>query len=151
VRSRNDTAATMYTLPQLGLGLAASGRYNEALRVFEDARRFGREHEVWPFLARAVSMSTGFHLDLFDFDGAEQAAEEARELAASSGFAPSRVSAGIDLLFCYTRRGDIARAEEQMVAVTEAVATTANWHGWLWRLRLAEARAELALARGRYA
>ena len=148
VRSTNSTAATMYAWPQLGLGLAASGRYNEATRVFEEARRFGREHEVWPFLARAVSMSTGFHLDLFDFVGAEQTAQEARELAASAGFAPSRVSAEIDLLFCYTRRREIAGAEKQLVTVAEAVATTANWHGWLWRLRLAEARAELALACG---
>ena len=147
VRSSNNTAATMYVLPHLGLALAASGRYNEALRVFEDARRFGREHEA-PFLARAVSMSTDLRLSLFDFEGAEQAAQEARELAASAGFNPTVVSAGIDLLFCYARRGDVARAEQLLGEVAEAVATTANWHGWLWRLRLAEARAEVALARG---
>ena len=89
-------------------------------------------------------------MDLFDFDCAEQTAEEARDLARSAGFAPSRVSAEIDLLFCYTRRREIGRAEQQLAAVAVAVATTANWHGWLWRLRLAEARAEVALARGAF-
>jgi tetratricopeptide (TPR) repeat protein len=93
-------------------------------------------------------MSTGFRLELFDFEGAEQLAEEARELSASSGFAPTGVSAGIDLLFCYARCGDVARGEKLLSTVAEAAATTANWHGWLWRLRLAQARAELALARG---
>jgi tetratricopeptide (TPR) repeat protein len=34
--------------------------------------------------------------------------------------------------------------------VTETVQKAAGSHGWLWRLRLAEARAELAFARGDY-
>jgi tetratricopeptide (TPR) repeat protein len=148
VRTRHDTSAIMWTLPHLGLALAASGRYAEAAKIFDEAREFGRAHEVWPLLARAVAMSVGFHLDAFDHAGAEQLAEEARDLARSAGFAPSEVSPGIDLLLSYARRGEVACAERLEPAVAEAVYTTGNWHGWLWKLRLAEAHAELALARG---
>jgi tetratricopeptide (TPR) repeat protein len=40
------------------------------------------------------------------------------------------------------------RAERLLPEIAHAVETTSNWHGWLWKLRLAEARAEIALARG---
>jgi ATP/maltotriose-dependent transcriptional regulator MalT len=64
--NRHYTVPTAIALPQLGLALAASGRYNEAEEVFDQSRQFGREYELWPFLARAMAMAAGFHLDLFD-------------------------------------------------------------------------------------
>jgi class 3 adenylate cyclase len=147
-RGVNDTLFTMYALSHLGLGLGASGRYEEAARTFDEARRFGREHEVGHFVARAVGMSVGFHVDVFDLDGAEALAEEARELARSASFPPTLVSAGVDLLLIFARRGEVGRAERLVDEVAEMAARVAGWHGWLWRLRLAQARAEVALARG---
>jgi hypothetical protein len=58
------------------------------------------------------------------------------------------VSGGLDLLLNYARRGDPARAEGLLPEVGAAVAGAQGAHGWLWRLRFAQARAELALARG---
>jgi hypothetical protein len=73
----------MYALSHLGLALAGSGRYGEAMQVFAEARQFGVEYEVGHFVPRAIAMSAGFHLDVFDFAGNEALAEEARDLARS--------------------------------------------------------------------
>jgi hypothetical protein len=45
-------------------------------------------------------------------------------------------------------RGEIGRAEQLLAQVAGTVETAAGFHGWLWRLRLVEARAEIAAARG---
>src|SRR5439155_3406123 len=144
-----DTSARMWALPHLGLALAGSGRYGEAISIFDEARRFGQEYGIWPLLARSISMSAGMHLDLFDYAENERISEEARELARSY-FAPTVVSAGIDLLLSFARRGEVRRAEERVNEVEVALENAAGWHGWLWKLRLAEARAEIALARGEW-
>ncbi len=149
-REANHTTATMFSLPHLGLALAGQGRYDEAMWVFEEARRFGREYGVDTLLARAIAISAGFHLDVWDFEGNEARAEEARDLARSLSFAPPAVSAGIDLLLNLARRQEVGRAEELIGEVAASVEKAAGWHGWLWRLRLAEARAEIALARGNW-
>jgi len=147
-RRANDASIMMYSLPHLGMALAARGRYGEAQAVFDEARRFGGEYAIHTLLARAIAMSSGYRLDLFDFAGAEALAREARELALSSNFAPPAASSGIDLLLNYARRGDVGQAEALLDEVAVAVEKAAGFHGWLWRLRLAQARAELALARG---
>jgi tetratricopeptide (TPR) repeat protein len=144
----NDTQVTTYSLPHLGLALVGKGNYAEGEQVFDEARRFAREYEVWPMLARAMAISAGYHLDIFDFAGHEAIAEEARELAGSVKFLPPFISASIDLLFNYIRRHEVGRAEQILKEVADKVEQAAGFHGWLWRLRLAEARAELALARG---
>jgi len=120
----------------------------EAVQEFNEARRFGREYEVWPLLARAIAMSAGFHLDVFDFAGNEALAEEARELGRSANFLPPVVSASLDLLLNFAQRQEVSRAEKLVDEVATVAQKTASFHGWLWRLRLAEARAEIALARG---
>ncbi|MDP8931228.1 MAG: hypothetical protein M3O70_22325, partial [Actinomycetota bacterium] len=147
-RGAHDTSAIMWHLPQLGLALTAEGRYGEALDAFDESRSFGQEYEVWPLLARAIAMSVGLHLDLLDFDTAEALATEARELALSTGFALTQVSAGLDLLFNLARRQEVGRADKLRHEVVEDVERAAGSHGWLWRLRFAQAEAELALARG---
>ena len=146
-RAANHTSALMWCLPHLGLARAARGEYDRAMQAFEEAHRFGREHAVTTLLARAVAMSAGFHLDVFDFAGNETLAEETRELARSFNFLPPAVSAGIDLLLNYARQHQIAQAERLIDEVAASAEGTAGFHGWLWRLRLAEARAEIALAR----
>jgi hypothetical protein len=47
----------------------------------------------------------------------------------------------------YARRDDPGRAERLQPEIQEAVANARGWHGWLFRLRLQQAYAELALAR----
>ena len=148
VRDMNHTSGIMWSLSHLGLALAGTGRYGEALTTFEEARRYGREHEVYSFLARAIAMSAGFHLDVFDFSVNEALVEEARELACLVNFAPSKVSASIDLLLNLARRHDCGRAEKVVTEAVQAAEATGGWHLWLWRIRLAEAQAEFALARG---
>jgi hypothetical protein len=101
-------------------------------------------------LARSIAISAGLHLDVWDFEANEALAEEARDLARSLSFAPPAVSAGIDLLLNFARRQEVGRAEALIGEVASAVERAAGWHGWLWSLRLAEARAEIALARGNW-
>ena len=148
-REANDVSWTMWSLPNLGLALAGTGRYAAAAQAFDEARRLGRTYGAETLLARALACSAGFRLDLFDFDGAEARSQEARELARSLDFTPPAVSAGIDLLLNYARRGDIAQTEGLLEEVAAGVAQAAGFHGWLWALRLAEARAEIALAQGK--
>ncbi len=149
-RHTSDTANMMFALPHFGHALAASGRYREAEQVFAEARRFGREYGVGPLLARAIAVSAGYHLDVFDFRGNETLAEEARDLARSFNFPPTLVSGGLDLLLNCARRREVGRAEALLAEVTVAVEKAAGWHGWIWRIRLAQAQAELALARDQF-
>jgi DNA-binding SARP family transcriptional activator/tetratricopeptide (TPR) repeat protein len=150
-RAANHTTATMFALPSLGLTLAACGRYDEAELVFAEAIRFGHEYGIGTLLARAISMSAGYHLDVLDFGGNEALAEEARELARSLSFTPPVISAGLDLMVNFARRHEVGRAEALIDEIAEIAHETTGWHGWLWKIRLAEARAEIALARGNFA
>jgi hypothetical protein len=146
-RASRDTTFIMYSLAHLGLNLTATGRYSEATQAFHEARTFGRKYGAIPMLARAIAMSAGLHLTLFDFEGAEALQAEACEVARSVGFVPPIVSAGIDTLFTFARRHEPGRAERLMQETAAAAASTTGWHQWLWQLRLTQARAELALAR----
>ena len=91
--------------------LAGCGFYAEAKAVFEEASQMGLKHEIWHFRARAIAMSAGFHLDVFDFEGNELLALEALEQARSAPFRPTEVSAMIDLIFNCVRRGRVSEAE----------------------------------------
>jgi tetratricopeptide (TPR) repeat protein len=147
-REAGDTDSSMLALQVLGLAYAGTGAYDQAWQVFDEAARFGRDYGVGPFLARATAMSAGFHLDVFDYEGHEAVAEEARDLARSFNFLPALTSAGIDLLLNLARRGEIGRASTLIDDVAGAVDKAKMWHGWLWDLRFTQARAELALAAG---
>lgn len=145
-----DVNTSIRALGNLGLALAGCGRYGDALATFERARSFGDTYGTGTFLARAIAMCGGVHLDLFDYAVARGLAEEARALAASLAFPLPVVSAGIDLMFNWARLGEAGRAEELIPEVEEAVAAAEGAHGWLWRLRFAQARAETAAARGNW-
>jgi class 3 adenylate cyclase/tetratricopeptide (TPR) repeat protein len=147
-RIGNDTTFTMYALPHLGLALAARGRYHEADALFEEARRFGTELGAAPLVARSIAMAAGPAADALDYQRAVDADHEAREMAQSLNFAPTAVSAAIDLLIVNARRGAPDADRELEAVVAESVGTIRNWHEWLWQLRFSLARAELALARG---
>ena len=146
-REANDTYNTIRALGDLGLALTAGGRYDEALQVFDEAQRFGREYGIAPMLARAIAMRGGLHLEVFDWAGAQALAEEARELGRSANFSLAVVSAGIDLLFNFVRRHELGPTEQLVDEIADAVRAASGAHGWLWKLRFAQARAELALAR----
>jgi DNA-binding winged helix-turn-helix (wHTH) protein len=146
-QASGDTTFIMYALTHVGLNMSAAGRYAEASKAFHEVRSFGRKYGALPMLARATAMAAGLHLILFDFESAEALQSEARELGRSVGFAPSIVSAGIDSLLTFARRHEPGRAAQLLEETAAAAASTADWHGWLWQLRLAQARAELALAR----
>jgi DNA-binding NarL/FixJ family response regulator len=150
-RDLSDMATLTFALGPLGLSLAASGRYREADEAFAEARQAGIQHGIDGYLvARAVSMSATPHLDLFDFDGALQIAQEASELGHRYSVRTT-VSAAIDCQVVHLRSGDLGRALEMLPRVrglvTDRMNARGTWlHGWLWSLRLAQIEAEVALA-----
>jgi hypothetical protein len=97
-----------------------------------------------------MSMSVAPLLSLGDLDGATRRAMEARELAHRVAFQPALVSAGIDLLLIYARSHDPGRAEALLAEVECAVQRASGWHAWKWRMRLSQARAELASAKSNW-
>jgi tetratricopeptide (TPR) repeat protein len=147
-RSTSDSSTVVRALGNLGIAQTAAGRYDEALRVFDEAQRLGKEYEVGTAMARAMAMRAGLHLELCDFARAEALTEEARDMGRSLNFSHPVISGGLDLMFNFVRRGDVGRAERLMDEVAEGVRKGAGAHGWLWKLRFAQAQAELALARG---
>jgi predicted ATPase/DNA-binding winged helix-turn-helix (wHTH) protein len=147
-RSSGESSALIYALTHYGLALAANGQYSEAATTFDEAREFARFCGAFPLLARATAMAAGWRLDVFDFQTAEALQCEAREIANEAAFVPSQASAGIDLLMSFARQGNPGRAEPLLPEVEEAVVKARGWHEWMFRMRLEQARAELALARG---
>jgi tetratricopeptide (TPR) repeat protein len=130
--------------------LTGMGRYREALDIFTQARQLGKEYRTMQWLGRAIEICAGLHLTLGDFVKAAKLSEEARELGRAVPFAPVVASSGIDLLFNFTRHGEIRAAEKLLSSVGEDVAQTRSFHGWLTRLRFAQAQAEFALGRGKW-
>lgn len=147
-RVSGDPPFLLYALQHLGLSLSGAGRFDEALQVFDEARAFGRRCGALPLLARATSMSVAPLLSLGDLSGAMARAFEARELAHRVAFEPPLVSAGIDLLMIFARQQDPGRAEPLLDQTAQAVQKASGWHAWKWSMRLSQARAELACARG---
>lgn len=152
-RELSDMATLTYALGPLGLSLAATGRYQEAEEAFAEARQVGNQYGIDGYLARAISMSATPHLDLFDFEGALEIAQEASDLGHRCNFVSATVSPAIDCVLIRLRSGDIGRAIETLPGVRKLVMDTVNapgtWlHGWLWNLRLAQTEAEMAFARG---
>jgi len=147
-RERGDSFVLMRALSNLGISLASRGRYSEALQIFEETQQFGREYDLGRPLARSIVMLGGVHLELYNYTTAQVITKEAMDLAASFNFPPPIISAKIDLLFNFARSGKVERTEALVNEVAEAVEQTSNWHGWLWKMRFAQAQAEISLARG---
>jgi class 3 adenylate cyclase/tetratricopeptide (TPR) repeat protein len=143
-----DTFLLLRALSNLGVSLASRGRYNEALQIFKEAEQVGRENDIGTALARSMVMLGGVHLELYDFKTAQAITEEGKEIATTLDFKAPLISANIDLLFNFARRGEVGEAQALIDEVEKPVEQTAGWHGWLWRIRLAQARAEISLAQG---
>ena len=149
-RAAKDTNTTIRTLGNLILAYSSTGRFRDAADSFTEARRFGEEFGTGPFLARAIAMYGGVQLELGEYAAAEALAEEAARLARHHKFSLPVISTGIDLMFNFARRGEPERARALVAGVEESVRAAQGAHGWLWRLRLATAIAEIALAQHRW-
>ena len=149
-RASNDPAFLLYALQHLGICLSGVGRYDEALLAFSEACSLGRDCGSSSLLARATSMSVAPLFSLSEFARATDRAMEARELARRAGFQPPLISAGIDLLLIYARTHDPGRAESLLVEIQQAVDSAGGWHAWKWKMRLFQARAELALSKNEW-
>jgi tetratricopeptide (TPR) repeat protein len=149
-RASTDPGFLLYALQHLGICLSGLGRYDEALLAFDEACAFGRQCGASALLARATSMSVAPLFSLGEFARAASRAMEAREIARGAAFDPPLTSAGIDLLFIYARTHDPGRAESLLVELGRAVDEAGNWHAWKWKMRLCQARAELAFSRGEW-
>lgn len=147
-RESRDPVPLVRAQGTLALALAATGRYDEAMRALATAEDEARRHRLDPWLARSIAIRGGLHLDLGDWEGAEKQAEEARMLSRSIGWPDTLAAATLDLLLNRTRRGMLEHVHDLARQVEEAAARTPPFHGWLWGLRLAQARAEVALALG---
>ncbi len=150
-RTAYDTSTVARAQGDLGCALMGSGRYAEALQVFTEGQAESREQGAVDWLARTTLMRGCLHLELFDFGGAEALAQEACGLSRSvRRVSHPQVSGGIDLLLIFARRGDLGRTEGLVDEVAARVASAQGSHGWLWKLRFAQAQAEIALASGHH-
>ena len=140
------------TGPVHALTLTGMGRHEEALPRFEEVIARGREFELVPRLtARALNMSSALYRDLFQLDEATRRNQEAAELGAAAGFANAVLQSGIDQLFTDLARGEVGRAEAQWPQLWNRTQDARGTHQWLMAGRLAEAKAEIALAKGDHA
>jgi tetratricopeptide (TPR) repeat protein len=134
------------------LTLTGMGRHEEALPRFDEVIARGREFELVPRMtARALNMSSALYRDLFQIDEAIRRNEEAAELGAAAGFANAVLQSGIDRLFTDLARGELGSAEARWPELWEQTQNTKGWHQWLMAGRLAEGKAEIALAKGDHA
>ena len=148
-RASQDPNFRVYALQHLAICLAGAGRYSGHV---EPSKKCGSSavgtascrcsHAAMPCLLESIfplALSTRLEL-----------ANEARKAARRISFPPPFGSAGIDLLTVFARSHDPGRADSMLDDVSKAVVAASGWHGWLWRLRLSQARAELALERGEW-
>src|SRR4029453_18396532 len=143
--------ALLRTGPVHALTLTGMGRHEEALPRFEELIAHGREFELVPRMtARALNMSSALYRDLFQLDEATRRNQEAAELGAATGFANAVLQSGIDQLFTDLARGEVGRAEVRWPELWDRTQNIKGTHQWLMAGRLAEARAEIALAKGDY-
>jgi DNA-binding CsgD family transcriptional regulator len=152
-RTAQDLNNTVVASGNLGLALTGGGRYIEALQSFALAREAARQlggAGVLNGLSRAVGMSAAVYMATFNFDLAEEVAEEARDLGNSINFLLPVVSESLDLMRIAIHRDKLASADALALQVEEKLDSGGIAHGLLWRIRLAEARAELALARNNW-
>ncbi len=149
-RGAFDNVTIMRGLSNLGMAFAGRGRYTEAFETLQEARAFGQTHSLGAWLARSISIEAGIHLDLFDFGRAEELALEAQERARASKFIVAMASPSIDRLFIFARTGHLSRADQVEHQLIQMLPSVTGPHVWLLALRLSQARAELALARGKF-
>jgi eukaryotic-like serine/threonine-protein kinase len=143
-----DASTQVILESNLGLTLSGLGRYEDADDSFERSCKLAQRFGLTTLLARSVSTSAGYRIDVYDYDEAERRANHAREVGRAIEFATPRVSAAIDLAAIAVRRGELDRALSILSEVREAINHGPGFHGWIWRGRVAVIYAEIFAARG---
>jgi class 3 adenylate cyclase/tetratricopeptide (TPR) repeat protein len=139
----------LFTAGQVALGLAGSGRPDEALAFLEPVVALGLEFgTILPFTARAVNILGGVLRDVQAFDDARARNEQGAELAARAAFPVAAVQSGVDLLFTDLAEGKVGQAQAAWPALWEAAQNLRGFHQWLVTGRLEAARAEISLRCG---
>jgi DNA-binding CsgD family transcriptional regulator len=135
----------------LGLALTSGGLYKDAIEAFgvvrEAARTEAGNAALLPVFLRGIGMSVLPHMATFDLARAQEIAEEVCGLGRSIDFIMPVISESIDLMNIATLRGELARADELAIEIEENIPLGHGAHGVLWPMRLAEARAKLAVTR----
>jgi tetratricopeptide (TPR) repeat protein len=134
----------------LGSANAAQGKYEEALRWYQQLNGYASAAEDTFWLARVSNYIGGIHLELFDLDAALRLYLEGHEVAQRLYPWPeprghSLVNAGLVHLL----QGEHSRAEAYFRRA-EALLEVDTWVRWRWHIALLRAFGELALAQGRH-
>jgi class 3 adenylate cyclase/tetratricopeptide (TPR) repeat protein len=131
-----------------GASLAAMGRYEEALAVFEERIALGR------LMGRPVRVilnySTVALRDIYDLDEARRRNEEALEQQGWSSFNMPWQNAEVDLVLADLLAGDLGSAELRWAKAWDDVTRGAAWQRWYLVGKMAAARAELSERIGRH-
>jgi tetratricopeptide (TPR) repeat protein len=131
-----------------GASLAAMGRYEEALAVFEERIALGR------LMGRPVRVilnySTVALRDIYDLDEARRRNEEALEQQGWSSFNMPWQNSEVDLVLADLLAGDLGSAEVKWAKAWDDVTRGAAWQRWYLVGKMAAVRAELLERTGRH-
>ncbi len=127
-----------------GVSLAAMGRTEEALEVFEGlietAEKIGRPR----FASPSLNYSTLALRDLYLIDDARRRNEQALELVRREGqWGMPGMQAEIDLMIADLMEGEFGRTQREWPRVWGEAINGATWRPWLGGCRLAFVRTEL--------
>ena len=123
------------------------GRYEEAIAAAEHAIELGRD------MGRPVSVVMNYSTlalrEIFALDDALTRSEGVAELLGPSDFNMPWMKARADVFVARVMKGDLSTAESSWDALWDDAVGSKAWERWIVSGRLAAARAELELARGR--
>lgn len=130
----------------LGHAYLSRGRYEQALRWYDELRGFAERtnDELW--IARTPSAVAGVYSELFDADRAVQICMEADELAQRAPSWPAlRAHAVVELGIAHLQRREYDAADAALRRAWDLLEGD-GWMRWSWHIPLLRARAELAYA-----
>ena len=130
-----------------GIILASLGRYEEAIAAAEYAIELGR------VMGRPVSVVMNYSTlplrEIFAVDEALARSEGVADLLGPSDFNMPWMNARADVFVARVMKGDLSTAEGGWNAIWSDAVGSKAWERWLVSGRLAAARADLDLAKGR--
>jgi class 3 adenylate cyclase len=126
------------------LALAGLGRHEEAFAMWDEMLRTAAEMARNP--AAVLNYSSLAYREVYDLDEARRRTETVLELTAGMEFGMPRQFAGSDLIQTQLLAGDIGGALEAWPQRWADAEHATAWTTWLIAGRLAQARAEIALA-----
>jgi class 3 adenylate cyclase/tetratricopeptide (TPR) repeat protein len=130
-----------------GIILASLGRYEEGIAAAEYAIELGRD------MGRPVSVVMNYSTlplrEIFALDEALIRSEGVADLLGPSDFNMPWMNARADMFVARVMKGELSTAERGWSALWEDAIGSQAWERWLVSGRLAAARADLDLARGR--